>query len=143
LLLVPRDNSLLKQILNEPRHPAYLATTEMLTRSTRGGVMRLVLSFLDDPHAPSSSITLLAYRTDHKFLEYLLKKIGYEPTSVVAANLKRIETVAWLGHPPQNSLSRPRMAALAWQSRRPPRCGQAAPRISRDRSQRALATSDR
>lgn len=96
LLLVPRDNSLLKQILNEPRHPAYLATTDMLTHSTRGGVMRLVLSFLDDPHAPSSSITLLAYRTDHKFLEYLLKKIGYEPTSIVAANLKRIETVAWL-----------------------------------------------
>ncbi len=101
LLLVPRENSLLKQILNEPRHPAYLATTEMLTRSTRGGVMRLVLSFLDDQHAPSSSITLLAYRTDQKFLEYLLKKIGYEPTSVVAANLKRIETVAWL----QNDLS--------------------------------------
>jgi HEAT repeat protein len=96
LLLVPRDNSLLKQILNEPRHPAYLATTEMLTHSTRGGVMRLVLSFLDDPHAPSSSITLLAYRTDYKFLEYLLKKIGYEPTSIVAANLKRIETIAWL-----------------------------------------------
>lgn len=96
LLLVPRDNSLLKQILNEPRHPAYLATTDMLTHSTRGGVMRLVLSFLDDPHAPSSSITLLAYRTDQKFLEYLLKKIGYEPTSVVAANLKRIETIAWL-----------------------------------------------
>ncbi|MGC4006721.1 MAG: HEAT repeat domain-containing protein [Pirellulales bacterium] len=96
LLLVQRDNSLLKQILNEPRHPAYLAITEMLTHSPRGGVMRLVLSFLDDPHAASSGITLLAYRTDHKFLDYLLRKIGYEPSAQVSHNLRRIENIAWL-----------------------------------------------
>ncbi len=96
LLLVPRDNSFLKQTLNDPRHPAYLMINQLLTNSSRGGIMRLVLSFLDDPAAPSSAMTLLAHRTDQRFIEYVLKKIGFEPSPQVALNLKRMESIPWL-----------------------------------------------
>ena len=96
LLLVNRENCVLKQILQEPRNPTFVPLVEMLARSPRGGVMRLLLSFLDDPHAPSVGLNALAKRTDRKFVEYLLKKIGYEPTTVASQNIKRLEAIAWL-----------------------------------------------
>jgi len=96
LLLATRDNPTLKAILADPRNGNYLPLTDMLTHSLRPGVMRLILSFLDDAHAPSAAITLLAYRHDDKFVEHLLRKVGTEPSNAVAHNLRRIENIAWL-----------------------------------------------
>jgi HEAT repeat protein len=96
LLLANRDNGTLKSILSDPRNGNYLPVADMLTHSPRPGVMRLLLSFLDDPHAPSAAITLLAYRHDDKFIESLLRKTGNEPAGVLAHNLRRIENIAWL-----------------------------------------------
>jgi len=100
LLLVHRDNVLLKQILMDPLHASYLPIIDVLTHSSRGGVIRLVLSFLDDPAAPSSAITLLAHRSDSRFVECLARKIGSEPSVAAAANLKKIENIAWLQSEP-------------------------------------------
>jgi hypothetical protein len=96
LLLANRDNPTLKSILSDPRNGNYLPLADMLTHSPRPGVMRLVLSFLDDPHAPSAVMTLLAYRHDDKFVEALLRKVGNEPSPAVVQNLRRIENIAWL-----------------------------------------------
>lgn len=96
LLLANRDNGTLKSILCDPRNGNYLPVADMLTHSLRPGVLRLLLSFLDDPHAPSAAITLLAYRHDDKFIESLLRKVGAEPAGAVAHNLRRIENIAWL-----------------------------------------------
>ncbi len=96
LLLVHRDNATLKTILADPLDSSYRPIVEVLTHSHRPGIFRLVLSFLDDPHAPSSSLTLLAHRSDLKFVESLVRKIGYEPTGNVAMNVKKIDTVPWL-----------------------------------------------
>jgi HEAT repeat protein len=100
LLLVHRDNVTLKQILTDPLDPCYLPLVDVLTRGQRGGVIRLILSFLDDARVPSSVITLLAHRTDARFVECLVRKIGAEPSPAVAANLKRLENVAWLQSEP-------------------------------------------
>ncbi|HZZ71214.1 MAG TPA: HEAT repeat domain-containing protein [Pirellulales bacterium] len=96
LLLVNRDNCALKQILQEPHHPAFVPLIDMLAHSKRGGVMRLLLSFLDDPRAPSVGLNALAKRTDPKFIDYLLKKVGYEPSATASQNIKRLETISWL-----------------------------------------------
>ena len=72
----------------------------MLTHSARGGIIRLVLSFLDDPAPPSAAITLLAHRSDPRFVECLTRKIGFEPSAVVAQNLKKIDSLAWLQNEP-------------------------------------------
>jgi HEAT repeat protein len=100
LLLVGRDNVTLKRILKDPHHAAFLTTVDVLSHSSRGGVMRLLLSLLDDPHAPSAALSVVANRGDLKFVQYLLRKIGREPSSTVSQNLKHIESVAWLhsGH---------------------------------------------
>jgi HEAT repeat protein len=96
LLLVGRDNLTLKQILQDPLHASFATTVDVLVSSSRGGVMRLLLSFLDDLHAPSAALSIVAKRRDLKFVRYLLRKIGREPSSTVAQNLKHIESIPWL-----------------------------------------------
>lgn len=96
LLLTARDNAVLRRVLNDPLHSAYLVLIERLTHSPRAGIMRLVLSFLDDPQPPSAALNALAHRTDRKFVEYLLRKIGSDPTLAAKANLKHVESIAWL-----------------------------------------------
>jgi HEAT repeat protein len=96
LILVNRDNVTLKQILQDPHHPAFLALVDALLKSPRPGVIRLLLNFLDDPHAPSAAVTAVGNRGDMPFVRYLLRKIGREPSPVVRQNLKRITAIAWL-----------------------------------------------
>lgn len=95
LLLAHRDNSLLKEILQTPYHPAYLVLIEILSTTLHGTILGLLLSYLDDPKAPSAVLTLMARRCDLKFVQYLLRKIGREPSTAVAGNLKRISAIHW------------------------------------------------
>ncbi len=96
LALASRDNAVLKQILQDPHHSAYLALVDELLHNPRGAVVRLLLSFLDDSHAPSAAITTLSRRSDPKFVKHLLRKIGFEPSAAAAINLKRVDNIAWV-----------------------------------------------
>jgi HEAT repeat protein len=94
-MLAHCDSLVLKTVLAQPRHPAFLVLVDALLKSPHPSVMRLLLGFLDDPRAPSAALGVAAKRTDHKFVVYLLKKIGRQPTAVVTQNLKRIDAIAW------------------------------------------------
>ena len=96
LLLVNRDNAILKRVLSDPHHAAFLTLIDFLSNSPRPGVIRLLLGFLDDQHPPSASLSILAKRCDPKFIKYLLRKIGREPSASAQPNLKRIESIRWL-----------------------------------------------
>lgn len=96
LLVTRRDNVTLKRILQDPHHATFLVMVDVLTHSTHGGVMRLLLSLLDDPHVPSAALSVIGNRSDLKFVDYLLRKIGREPSLPVRQNLKRITSIAWL-----------------------------------------------
>ncbi len=96
LLLANRDNVILKQILTDPRHAAFVVTIELLSKSERGGVIRLLLALLDDPHSPSAALSVIGNRYDQRFMQFLLRKIGREPSKPTAKNLKRIESIGWL-----------------------------------------------
>jgi HEAT repeats len=100
LLLVHRDNATLRQILSDPLDPCYRPIVEVLTRSPRNGIIRLVLSFLDDSPAPSAAITILTHRSDARFVECLTHKIGDDPSAAVSANVKKIDSIAWLQSEP-------------------------------------------
>src|SRR5690606_19325195 len=67
-----------------------------LDQSPRPGIVRLLLSYLDDPHAPLPVLQVIAGRVDISYLRQLFRKIGSEPTPVVRANLKRIESAPCL-----------------------------------------------
>ena len=96
LMLAARDNSTLKRILMAPHDPAYLAVVDLLSHCERSGVIRLALSFLDDPSIPSSAANVLGHRRDQRFLHYLFKKIGREPSIAAKANLKRLKSIPWI-----------------------------------------------
>lgn len=96
LLLANRDNLTLKQILLDPLNVSYLAVIEVLTRSRKPGIIRLLLSYLDDPQTPSAPLTAIAHRDDREFVEPFLRRIGSEPSPAVRRNLARIEHFAWL-----------------------------------------------
>jgi HEAT repeat protein len=95
-ILVERDNATLKQLLFDPLHASYRPLIETLTHSPRAGVMRLLLSLLEDPQAPSAALNAIAHRNDEAFLKALLRKIGSEPSAAVKRNLARIEHFVWL-----------------------------------------------
>jgi HEAT repeat protein len=96
VLLVNRDNATFKQILMEPHHAAFVPMVEVLSKSAAGGVIRLLLSFLDDPHAPSVALLVLSKRCDRKYLEHLLHRVDGEFSAVAKQNLKRITSILWL-----------------------------------------------
>jgi HEAT repeat protein len=96
LLLANRENATLKHVLQSPSDRTFGPLVEMLTSSTRPGVERLLLSYLDDPFAPLAALQIMVRRRDVAFLRRLLRKIGPDPTPVVRMNLKRIETIPWM-----------------------------------------------
>lgn len=98
LLLVRRDNVTLRNVLRDLHHPSFVTMVEILSNSSEGGVMRLLLSFLDDPDAPPAVISVAAKRCDFEFVGHLLRKVGREPSANVKRALKRFKTIAWLEH---------------------------------------------
>ena len=98
LLLVERSNVTLRQVLSNLHHSAYLAMVDVLSTSTRGGIIRLLLNFLEDSNFPTSLLPVLSKRGDLKFIQHLLAKLGREPSAPARANLKRIKSLVWLQH---------------------------------------------
>jgi hypothetical protein len=96
LLLANRENAVLKRILQSPTDRGFLPLVELLNSNSRPGIERLLLSYLDDPYAPLSGLQVMGRRSDVSFLRHLVKKIGPDPSPVIRANLKRIESIAWI-----------------------------------------------
>jgi len=72
---------------------------DLFTNSSRLASERLLLSYLDDSHAPLSAIQIIGRRSDVAFLRHAARKIGSEPSPTVRANLRRIESIPWIeGH---------------------------------------------
>ncbi|MBX7167332.1 MAG: HEAT repeat domain-containing protein [Pirellulales bacterium] len=93
--LAESDNALLKQILTDPLHNTYVALVEVLHHSSRPGVARLLLSYLDENRPPSAALSLIGRRGDVKFVRHLAQRVGDEVSPTHVLNLKRIEAWAW------------------------------------------------
>ena len=98
LLLTTRENVVLKKILRDPRHPSYLVVLDVLNQSTRTGIVRLILNFLQDRFTPSTVLRVIARRRDPMFLRHALRRSESQPTDEVQNNLRRIESIGWLRH---------------------------------------------
>jgi HEAT repeat protein len=96
LLLASRDNAVLKRILQTPTERIAASAIELLTCNTRPGIERLLLSYLDDPHAPLSAMQTIGRRGDISFIRQVARKVGAEPTPIVRTNLHRIDSLPWV-----------------------------------------------
>jgi len=101
LVLAKRDNAVLRKILQDPHDGSYRAVLDALTRSDRPAVLHLLLTFLDDAHAPSAAISILAHRGDAWFIDHLLKHLGASPSDTARQNIKRLTQFAWLKNDPE------------------------------------------
>ncbi len=95
LLLAGREDVALRQILMNPHHAVFLPIMELLALSESGGIVRLLLSLLDDPHIPSGVLAVIAKRTDLQFVRHLLAKLGADPSPAAMQNLKKVQSVGW------------------------------------------------
>lgn len=95
LILVNEDNPTLRELLDDPHDSAYLPLVQVLTHSHRTAVVELILSCLSDTQAPTTMLAAVANRGDADFLSRLVKRIGSGPLGILAAQLRRMDSLAW------------------------------------------------
>lgn len=116
LLLAPRESATLRHLLQDAQEPSHEPLCDQLLRSTRPGVVRLLLSMLDDPHAPLAPLKIIGRRCDVGFFRQLCRKLAEDSSPHVATNLGRVDSLAWLENdklPLLNSLGEPEQPGAA------------------------------
>jgi hypothetical protein len=62
VLLADRENAVLKRLLQSPSDRGFPSLLELFQSSSRPGAHRLLLSYLDDPHAPLAALQAIGRR---------------------------------------------------------------------------------
>jgi hypothetical protein len=101
LMLVSRENATLKSILQSPKSQTFGAVTDLLKSSDQPGILRLLLSFLDDSQLPLAAVQLVAKRYDATYLPLLMNKIGFQPDGALVAILRKIDAIGWMSQQPE------------------------------------------
>ncbi len=101
LLVAKQQNIVLRQILQHPQDANHQAIIEILSTSSQGGAIRLLLSFLDEPQLPQVIKNVLAVRCDLKFVKNLLQTVNSMTARIAQEALGRIDRLDWAvpGHP--------------------------------------------
>lgn len=109
LLIVKPKNSTLLQLLQGTDNAAHQAAINVLSNSPRGGVIRLLLAFLEEPQIPRPLANVICYRSDAKFVDCLGRSVGTRPSKTMAAVLGRFALLVWAqpGHEVFDHLSEP------------------------------------
>ncbi|MBN2022864.1 MAG: HEAT repeat domain-containing protein [Pirellulales bacterium] len=97
LLVARPQNVTLRQLLRNPDDKCHEALLDLLTHSRRGGVMRLLLGFLDDAQLPRPIIDVLASRRDKRFVKHLLRRVTASDARLRSCGetLGRFDKLAW------------------------------------------------
>lgn len=95
LMLAKPQNVLLRRILQSPDETVHAPLLEIMKTSQRGGVLRLLLSFLEDPQMPNVARTVLTTREDPKYLENLAHYVGSNPKRGVLESLTTFKSIVW------------------------------------------------
>jgi len=101
LMVAKPQDAVLRRILHDRRESAHEPVVSILTQSMEGGVIRLLLGFLEYPQAPQVALEVVGQRTDARFVQYWAQQAGYCPPEVWKETLGRIRKIAWAepGHP--------------------------------------------
>ncbi len=95
LLVSKQQNIVLRRMLQQTQESCHGAIVDALANSCRGGVLRLLLSFLEDPQMPQVVRGILASRTDAKYMENLLAVAGTDASKNVTETLSRFDGFDW------------------------------------------------
>lgn len=95
LTVAKQHNVMLRRVLRQPGERTRDAVLGAMSNSSRGGVIRLLLGFLEDQQMPQSVRSILSARTDVKFVENLLRTTAPRPSRVVAKTLAGFNSFGW------------------------------------------------
>lgn len=95
LVLVTRENQLLREAWNNAKHPAHTAIIRFLRHSSRPEIIDLVLSSLTDMHPAMPVLNIVGLRHDPAFMSELTTRIHGGVNDTVRRNLAKLTKVAW------------------------------------------------
>lgn len=95
LLVAKQQNVILRQVLQHTNDANHKALVEILSNSSQGGVVRLLLSFLEDSQFPQVIKNILASRTDLKFVKNFLQAVRSMTPRTAQESLGRIDRLEW------------------------------------------------
>ena len=95
LMIAKQKNVVLRQLLQRPEESSYQPILDVLSRSSQGGVVRLLLGFLEDPQMPRAVVEVISHRVDAKFVDHLAHTVGPRPSRLVLETLTRFDRFDW------------------------------------------------
>ncbi len=95
LLLAKPKNATLHFLLGRNEEAAYETLMETLRKSQRGGVYRILLSFLDDSQISQSALRAASSREDAEFLGHFFRHAGVKLSKPMTETLSRIDAFTW------------------------------------------------
>jgi len=116
LLVAKQKNAVLRQLLQRTEEKSHPAILEVLSNSSQGGVIRLLLGFLEDPQMPRAVTDVICNRCDAKFVDNITRTVGTKPSRAAIETLKRFESIAWAkpGHEVFNELDDDAQEGAVW-----------------------------
>jgi len=106
LTISKQKNLTLRQMLMRSEEASHQPILDVLTQSSSGGVLRLLLSFLEDAQMPGCVAGLFSTRSDRKFVENFLRVVSPRPSRNVCETIRRFKSFDWAepGHEVLQSL---------------------------------------
>jgi len=95
LMVAKSKNVTLYQVLQRKTESSHEPIVDILTKSTRGGIIRLLLKLLDDPRLPKKAVDVISSRGDQNFVEHLLHSVSSKPEKMIGRSLVWFESFVW------------------------------------------------
>ena len=96
LLVVKKNNPFLLNLFGDVHSQVCKTVIDLLQNSEEVGYYRLLLGFIDDANAPPVLDLILTAKTDKKFVNYLLRVVGDNPSQTTKDALKRFKAFSWI-----------------------------------------------
>ena len=103
VILGDPSSPMLHTILEDPRHPCYVAVINTLTTSNSTGLIERLLNALQSESTSLNVLNVISKRNDKIFIDHLLEYTNDEIPAKVVKNLERIHSFAWF-QPSENGL---------------------------------------
>ncbi|PQO29998.1 HEAT repeat domain-containing protein [Blastopirellula marina] len=95
LVLVTRENQLLREAWNNSKHPAHGSILRLLRHSTRPELIDLVLGTLTEMHPSLPVLNIVGLRHDPAFMSELTTRLQGTLSDDTRRNLAKLSKVAW------------------------------------------------
>ena len=95
ILVAKQQNVFFRRMLRQGSDAVHHAMVDILRNSQRGGVIRVLLGFLEDHQMPMVVKNVITSRTDMKFVQNLLEFAGPSPSRAVSQTLSMLDSFAW------------------------------------------------